>query len=125
MFKRIYDPRLYVAVLLLAFTGCALLGGAPPAPKTISQSLVYAEATATAANTLAASAVTSHAISVAQAKEVGAASDLVVACVKKARALVSLGDAVGAQAQLTALAADLQLLNDFLAAHSKAVGGSP
>ena len=106
--------RLWLVAALLGLAGCALTGGGSPAPQTLGQSLAYAQATATAANEMAAGLLDAGQISVGQAKEVLASSEVIGLVVKQARRQLALGDAAGAQAQMLAIAADLAALSEFI-----------
>lgn len=101
--------RYLLAVLLL--TACATTG------PTLDQRLLQAESTATAALSVSTSLLNNGTITLAQDQTVRKSHDVVVAAVHTAHRAVGIGDAAGAQAQLTAIQADVDLLAAFVAAH--------
>jgi hypothetical protein len=101
----------FAALLLLS--ACALV----PAPQTVTQSIVYAESTATTANLGAAALVRTGALSPDQAGRIGDTSAEVFAAVRVARSLAASHDDAGAAAWLASHDEALQQLVAFLNAH--------
>lgn len=101
------------SLALFVLPGCA----STPAPQTPAESIVYVEAAAASADSLADRLYLAGSITKAEAQGVLRASRALQAAVQTAKALLASGDGGGAQAQLQAVQADLQLVTAFLTTH--------
>lgn len=113
---------LQIALAAFLLSACAALGTASLDPaKLAQQSLDTAEAAATAADGIAVSLGTS--ITVQQEIRVRDDVRTVIAAVKTGRALLAVGDASGAQAQLAAVGPALAAIDALVTTHH--VGAAP
>lgn len=101
-------------LLVTMLQSCSALG---LKPETVDQSLLQAESTATAALELSDQLLGNKTISLAQDRIVRRSHDVVVTAVHVAHAAVEAGDPAKAQAELSAIQADVDLLSQFLSAH--------
>ncbi|HZR37260.1 MAG TPA: hypothetical protein VFA75_17960 [Nevskia sp.] len=99
--------------LLLGLAGCA----STPAPQTPAETVVYVEAAAASADSLADRLYRAGSITRTEAQGVLTASQALQAAVQTAKALIATGDGAGAQAQLQAVQGDLQFVTSFLSNH--------
>jgi len=109
---------LFAAAALSSFALFVLPGCATtPAPQTPAESIVYVEAAAASADSLADRLLLSGSITKAEAQGVLQASKTLQAAVQTAKALLAAGDGSGAQAQLQTVQSDLALVTSFLTSH--------
>lgn len=117
-FVRVPALFLMLGVALLMLAGCAALEAAAPAPQTPAESVLYVEAAAASADSLADQLLRAKTISATEANTVLMASEALQAAVTTAKAFLLKSDTAGAQAQLQAVQADLAVVTAFLTAHT-------
>lgn len=107
--------RLPVLLAISLLAACATLGLSQH--QTVDQSLLEAESTATAALSMSTSLLESKSITLAQDVAVRKSHDVVIAAVRTGHNAIGAGDPAKAAAELSAIQADVDLLQSFISAH--------